>query len=79
MTYSSNSDFEVISSPVIQDGRFIAAPGTPNGYMVSTGTCGFCSSATNYVFHQGRCPQIKAIEYHPDGTIKRIEFHEVQR
>lgn len=27
--------------------------------------------------HQDRtCPRIKAVEYHPDGSIKRIEFHE---
>lgn len=24
--------------------------------------------------HQGICPTVKAIEYHPDGTIKRVEF-----
>ena len=25
--------------------------------------------------HLGRCTSIKAIEYHPDGTIKRVEFY----
>lgn len=24
--------------------------------------------------HPGVCPTVKAIEYHPDGTIKRVEF-----
>lgn len=22
-----------------------------------------------------RCPRLAAIEYHPDGTTKRVEFH----
>ena len=22
----------------------------------------------------GRCPEVKAFEYHPDGTLKRVEF-----
>ena len=26
--------------------------------------------------HEGVCQRIRAIEYHPDGTIKRMEFHE---
>jgi hypothetical protein len=30
--------------------------------------CGF--------IHDFTCPRIKAIDYHPDGTIKHIEFHE---
>lgn len=29
--------------------------------------CGF--------MHEITCPRIKAIEYHADGTVKRIEFH----
>jgi hypothetical protein len=24
--------------------------------------------------HDGRCPNIKAIEYYPDGMVKRVEF-----
>jgi hypothetical protein len=27
--------------------------------------------------HIGTCPKIKAIEYHQDGTVRRIEFHPV--
>lgn len=29
-------------------------------------------------YHTGVCPKIKAIEYHPDGTIKRIEYYGVE-
>jgi hypothetical protein len=28
------------------------------------------------VWHTGKCPKVKAIEYHPNGGVKRIEFHE---
>jgi hypothetical protein len=32
--------------------------------------CGWCNG-----FHTGKCPLVKAIEYHPDGTTKRVEFY----
>lgn len=36
------------------------------------GTCEWCGA-----IHAGRkCPMVRAIEYHPDGSIKRVEFHE---
>lgn len=28
--------------------------------------------------HTGSCPRIKAIEYHQNGTVKRVEYHEVK-
>lgn len=31
--------------------------------------CHFCG-----MHHGGRCPSVQAIEYHPDGSIKRVEF-----
>lgn len=42
-----------------------------SGYTSTPAICPHC----NYG-HAGTCPRIKAIEYHPDGTVKRIEFHE---
>lgn len=27
--------------------------------------------------HETTCPRIKSIEYHPDGAVKRVEFHPV--
>lgn len=39
------------------------------------GVCQWCSSPTTGVWHQGACPRLKAIEYHPNGTVKRIELH----
>ena len=33
------------------------------------GPCKYCGNV-----HRGRCPEVKAVEYHEDGGIKRIEF-----
>ena len=40
------------------------------------GACPHCSGPYNSVAHVGPCPKIKAIEYHPNGAIKRIEYRE---
>lgn len=32
--------------------------------------CAWCNG-----FHAHKCPLVKAIEYHPDGTTKRVEFY----
>lgn len=31
--------------------------------------CGYCG-----MIHGPRCPSVQAIEYYPDGTVKRVEF-----
>jgi len=33
-----------------------------------------CQHCGNY--HTGQCPRVKAIEYHDNGAVKRIEFFE---
>ena len=33
-------------------------------------TCPYCGAMP----HQGICPSVKAIEYYPDGSIKRVEM-----
>ena len=39
------------------------------------GSCPYCSKPPySYVYHTGTCPKIKAVEYYPDGTVKRIEY-----
>ena len=38
--------------------------------------CPHCSGDFQKVFHSGKCPKIKAVEYYPNGTIKRIEYIE---
>lgn len=38
--------------------------------LLSYSYCGHCGG-----YHTGVCPRIKAIEYHPDGRVKRIEYH----
>lgn len=35
--------------------------------------CGHCGMT-----HIGPCPRIKAIEYYPNGTMKRVEYHELR-
>jgi hypothetical protein len=35
--------------------------------------CRFCGST-----HGVRCPAVAAIEYHPDGTVRRVEFVQPQ-
>ena len=56
-------------------------PRTGSDGLVSTatpghGACPWCSGEYTNVIHSGPCPRIKAIEYHPNGTIKRVEFNE---
>jgi hypothetical protein len=33
----------------------------------------FCYHCGNY--HGPACPRIRAIEYYPNGTVKRVEYH----
>lgn len=35
----------------------------------------YCEHCGNY--HTGTCPRIKAIEYHKNGKIKRVEYHDM--
>lgn len=37
----------------------------------ATPKCGYCGCMP----HQGICPMVKAIEYHENGTVKRVELH----
>lgn len=45
-------------------------PGTYGPFANSFQYCGHCGC-----WHQGACPRIKTIEYYPNGTIKKIEYH----
>lgn len=29
-------------------------------------------------YHESPCPRVKAVEYYPDGTVKRVEYIEPQ-
>ena len=33
--------------------------------------CGYCGK-----YHQGICPRIKSVEYHDNGTVRRVEFYD---
>lgn len=39
----------------------------------ATPLCSYCNG-----YHASKCPLVKAYEYHPDGTLKRVEFYEPQ-
>ncbi len=39
------------------------------GTVPLPGTCRWCGFV-----HGPRCPAVAAIEFHPDGTVKRVEF-----
>jgi len=37
--------------------------------------CGWCSNPPNHpVYHFGPCPRVRALEYHSNGRLKRVEF-----
>lgn len=38
---------------------------------VTMSSCKHCE-----MIHGGVCPKIKAIEYYPDGSIRRVEYYE---
>lgn len=33
--------------------------------------CGHCGG-----WHSGACPRVKSIEYHRDGTVAKVEYHD---
>jgi hypothetical protein len=40
-----------------------------------SGACPWCSGWYQQVYHGGGpCPRVKAIEYYPDGLVRRVEF-----
>ena len=56
-------------------------PKTGSDGLLSTATpgsgwCPWCSSESKGIVHTGPCPRIKSIEYHKNGTIKRVEFND---
>jgi hypothetical protein len=51
-------------------------PGTPSGSVSNQGECPFCSTAQRKIYHAGVCPNIKRIEYNPDGSVKAVEYRE---
>jgi hypothetical protein len=38
--------------------------------------CPYCSNSGQQVYHGGKCPLVKAVEYYPDGAVKRVEFYD---
>lgn len=40
-----------------------------SGTLTLDDTCRWCG-----LYHGKKCPAVKAMEFHPDGSIKRVEF-----
>lgn len=38
--------------------------------------CGWCSNGFQQIYHSGVCPKIESIEYHENGSIKKVIFKE---
>lgn len=43
-----------------------------NATSFPDGSCPYCGGWGHNTF---RCPRVAAVEYHPNGTLKRIELH----
>ena len=43
--------------------------------VVEQPKCRYCGA----VPHDGVCPTVKSIEYHPDGSVKHVEFRDYER
>lgn len=39
---------------------------------VNLNRCPHCGN-----IHSGQCSRVKAIEYYPDGRVKRVEYHDI--
>lgn len=46
----------------------LVSSGEPQWQMTSCEHCGG--------WHSGQCPRVKAVEYWPNGTVKKIEYHD---
>ncbi len=45
--------------------------------MQMSAECPWCSTETMKIFHTGyQCPRVKAVEYYPDGRVKRVEYRD---
>lgn len=38
--------------------------------------CRWCSDDCQKISHGGPCPRVESIEYHPNGTIKKVTFRD---
>ena len=37
--------------------------------------CPYCSTESVQIYHAGKCPKVKVIEYYENGAVKKIEFN----
>lgn len=66
--------FDMAQMPVTKYDPKAVAQGTAQGGDLTGQQLKKCRWCDNY--HTAICPSVKAIEYYPDGTVKRVEFKE---
>lgn len=49
-------------------------PGGSTSTAPQSSPCQWCSNGNQQIYHYGTCPRVKAIIYHPNGNVKRVEF-----
>ena len=70
----STTDWSTGTSPIRSSPyRFETTDVFPSSYGVGPNKIYYCGHCGCY--HQGICSRIKSIEYYPDGTLKKIEYH----
>jgi hypothetical protein len=41
------------------------------------GACPYCSGPWSFVAHGGPCPRVEAVEYWPNGSVKKVTLRPV--
>jgi heterodisulfide reductase subunit C len=52
----------------VEEAVVFVQTGDPSWQVPTCGHCGGC--------HAGACPRVKSIEYNPDGTVRKVEYHD---
>lgn len=63
----------MLDTPFEEPKKQISVSDSPQSQMRK---CQYCSDGLTNVYHSGKCPNVKAIEYYQNGAIKRVEFFE---
>ena len=58
--------FRIGTLPAQEPDRTSAAP--------TAEPCPWCSGPKQWVYHDGPCPRVEAVEYYPWGTVERVEL-----
>jgi hypothetical protein len=65
--------------PMPFDGYLVKLPTSVTAGTPPSVFCPHCSGGNVQVYHSGACPRVRSVEYHENGSIKRIEYREIER